>query len=329
MRLFVFMAVLAIGALDARADEVTLKNGDKITGKVLGLLGGKLQIETGHSGIVTVDWGQVAALKTDGPVKVKLVTGETIEGKIGAGQDGKVLIESPGTGPLEIAPDRIRSFNEPPVAWHGGIDFAFRTTDGNTHNTSMLLNIEAMRATEVDRLMFKALFRYGETANFITERNGYGMVKYDYLFTESMYGYLSCELQSDKFKDLQLRTIVAGGVGYVFLKSPDMDFWGDVGLAYVDNDFRDGDDEAHTGARIGAHLRRSLPLGLELVDDVIFLPNFEEGDDWQLRNDLAITTTLGGGWAFKGGVITEFDNDPPDGLREHDNTYYVGLSYRF
>jgi len=310
MKLMTALLVFLMAAA-ARADEVTLKNGDKITGKVLALAGGKLKFETAHAGVVYIDWGQVATLKTDGPVKVKLVTGETVEGKIGAGQEGKILIESPGAGPLELPPDRVKAFNEPPVAWHGSVDLAARTSDGNTHSTSLLLALDASRATEVDKLQFKAVFRYGETRNVITERNGYGMMKYDYLFTERVYGFVVGELLSDKFKDLQLRSVVAAGVGYVFLKSPD------------------GDDEAHMGARIGAHVRKTLPLGFELVDDLTCFPNFEDGADWQARNDLAVATALGQGWTLKAGMITEYDNDPPDGLRKYDDIYYVGLGFKF
>ena len=329
MRLIVCLAFALVAAQDALADEVVMKNGDKITGTVVDLAGGKLKVLTAHSGVIVLDWAQVASIKTDAPVKVKLASGETVEGKIGTGQDGKILVESAGAGPLQLAPDGIKSFNEPPVAWHGSVDFAARTSDGNTHSTSMLFAAEAFRVTEADRLLFKAVFRYGDTHHVITERNGYGQVKYDYLFTERMYGFASAELLSDKFKDLQLRSVVALGAGYIFLKSPEMDFWGDAGVAYVDNDLRDGDDESHTGARISAHLRRVLPLGFEGVDDVVFLPNFEKGSDWQLRNDLAVTTALGQGWSFKAGMITEYDNDPPDGLRKHDDIYYVGLGYKF
>jgi uncharacterized protein DUF481 len=184
MRFSIVVAALVLVAVEARADEVVMKNGDKITGKVVDLAGGKLKVETAHSGVVVLEWSQVATIKTDAPVKVKLASGETVEGKIGAGQDGKILIESAGAGPLQLAPDGIKSFNEPPVAWHGAVDLAARTSDGNTHSSSMLLAFEASRATEVDKLLFKAVFRYGETRNVITERNGYGQVKYDYLFSE-------------------------------------------------------------------------------------------------------------------------------------------------
>jgi putative salt-induced outer membrane protein YdiY len=329
MRVATMTAVILLSAGAARADEIALKNGDRLTGRVVDLVGGKLRIDTGHSGVVAVDWGQVASVKTDGKIRVKLATGEVIEGTLAPGLEGRLKIESAGAGPLEIAPDRVKAFNEPPVAWHGSVDVAARTSDGNTHTTSMLIAADAIRVTESDRLLFKTVFRYGETANIVTERTGFGLVKYDYLFTERVYGFVSGEVLSDRFKDLTLRTVLAGGVGYIFLKSPEMDFWGDAGFAYVDNNFREGEDEAHTGGRVSAHARRVLPFGFEAVDDIVYLPNFEESGNWQFRNDLALTTALGQGWTLKAGMITEYDNEPPPGLRKYDDIYYVGLGYRF
>ena len=328
MRFMMCLALAVLAAQDAVADEVVMKNGDKISGKVVDLGGGKLKVETPHSGVVVLEWAQVASIKTDAAVKVKLTTGEAFEGKIGAGQDGKILIDSAGAQ-TEVTPDKVKSFNEPPVAWHGSVDLAGRKTDGNTHNSSLLFAAEALRTTEKDRILLKWVFRYGETDNVVTERNSYAIAKYDYLFTDRIYGYASGELFSDKFKDLRLRSILAVGAGYIFEKSKDLDLWGDVGLAYVDNDLIDGEDESYPGGRISAHVRKSLPLGFELIDDVVFLPNFEEGDAWLLRNELALATALGHGLSFKAGWITDYDNDPPDDVREHDNTYFVGLGYKF
>ena len=328
MRFIIGLVLTVAAAQVALADEVVMKNGDKITGKVVDLGGGKLKVETPHSGVIVLEWAQVASVKTDAPVKVKLTTGEVYEGKLGAGQDGKILIEGPGAQ-TQLAPDKVKSFNEPPVAWHGSVDVAGRKTDGNTHNSSVLLAAEALRTTENDRMLLKWVYRYGESEGDLTERNTYAIAKYDYLFTERIYAYASEELFADKFKDLKLRSILAVGVGNIFEKSPGLDFWGDVGIAYVDNNHYEEEDESYAGGRISAHVRKSLPLGFELIDDVVFLPNFEEGDAWLLRNELALTTALGHGVAFKAGWITDYDNDPPDDVRKHDNIYYIGLGYKF
>lgn len=323
------LSLLAVLATEARADEIVLKNGDKITGKVVDMAGGKLKVETAHSGVVTVDFAQVATLKTDGPIKVKTTGGEVFEGKVTSGPDGKILVEAPGVAAREVHVSQIKFFNEPPAVWHGGFTLAARTSDGNTHTTSMLLSLDMGRESEIDRITMKAIFRYGKTKDVLTERNSYGIAKYDYFLSERLFAFALAEFLGDRFKDLRLRTTIAAGLGTIIIKEPNTDLWGDIGPAHVHNDFVDGDDESHAAIRIGGHLRQALPLNLELTDDVVFTPNVEEGDDWTLRNDLAVSAALGVGWAFKTGVITDYDNDPPDGVRKHDNTYYVGIGYKF
>jgi large conductance mechanosensitive channel len=296
-----------------------MKNGDKISGTVVDLGGGKLKVKTTHSGVIVLDWSQVASVKTDAAVKVKLSGGETLEGRVAAGADGKIKVE---TASGVMALDKVVKFNEPPTEWHGSFDLAGRKTDGNTHNASVLLAGEIFRTTERDRILAKAVFRYDETSGVVEERNTYALAKSDYLFSERIYAYASGELFSDKFKDLTLRSIVAIGVGYIFEKSPEFDFWGDVGIAHVDSEYHEADHESYPGGRISTHVRHILPLGFEVVDDLVLLPNFEESDAWLLRNELALATSLGHGLTFKAGMITDYDNDPPDEVRKHDNTYF-------
>src|SRR5262245_26691724 len=142
MRLW--LPVLMLATLPAFADEVTLKNGDKLTGKVVGMTDGKLKFETSHSGVLSIDWAQIASLKTDDKVRVKLATGERVEGKVTA-DAGRLKVASEGTAaPVEIEMGKIATFNEPPVQWHGSVDGSARTTDGNTHTSGAILTAEAV-----------------------------------------------------------------------------------------------------------------------------------------------------------------------------------------
>ncbi|HYE99769.1 MAG TPA: DUF481 domain-containing protein, partial [Planctomycetota bacterium] len=313
------------------ADEVVLKNGDRLSGKVLGLKGGKLAVETAHAGVVLTDWAQVASVRTDAAVKVRLVSDETFEGKLAAGADGRLKVETQGpAAPVEVDPAKVKSFNEPPPAWKGSVTVAARATDGNTHSTQFLAAGEAIRETERDLFLMRVFSRYGERSGVLTERNTYGLAKYQHVLYESLYGWTSVELLSDRFKDLRLGTVVAAGLGYTFLKESWIDLTGEAGVAYFDNNFRElQDDESHMGGRASARLRVALPLDLEFKDLFTWYPNFEDTADWQIRNEATLGTALGGGWSLLGGVITEIDNEPADGLEEHDNTYFVGLGWAF
>ena len=326
------LGILLLAAPVAADDEVKLKNGDRITGTVTGMGNGKLEVTTAHSGKLQIDWAQVVSVKTDAKIKVKVVTGEVFEGKLAPGQEGRLKVETEGAvAPIEVELAKVKYFNEPPISWHGNINVGGRATDGNTHTASFLASAELTRVTEQDLFLIKAMFRYGETSGTITERNGYGLGKYQHtLFLADLYAYASLELLSDRFKDLDLRSIVSAGLGYTFLKESWIDFSAEAGIAYTDNNFRElEEDESHIGGRVSARLRVALPLHFEFKDLFTYYPNFEDTADWQIRNEATLGTAIGGGWTLLGGVISEFDNEPGPGLEEYDNTYFVGLGFVF
>jgi hypothetical protein len=56
----------------AWADEVVMKNGDRVTGTIIKQDGKTITVKTDNFGIVTAPWDKVASLKSDQPVNVVL-----------------------------------------------------------------------------------------------------------------------------------------------------------------------------------------------------------------------------------------------------------------
>jgi putative salt-induced outer membrane protein YdiY len=324
------LAVLMLGGAVAVGDEIKLKNGDRVTGTVTGLAGGKLAVDTPHSGAIKIDWAQVASLTTEGKHKVRLVTGETIEGKL-SGQDGKLKVASEGAAaPVEVDWAKVAFLNKPPTTWHGSVGLSARSTDGNTHTGSALATADLALVREMDEFVIRAIYRYGERSGELQERNTYGLGKYSYRLYERLYAFVSAEFLSDEFKDLKLQTVLAVGLGYEVLKESWADLSVEAGVAYIDNNFDEiQEDEGHAGARVSAKARLDLVLGFVAKDIFTIYPNFEESQDFQIRNELLLTNTLGGGWSVIGGVITEYDREPALGKSRHDDTYFLGLGYTF
>jgi len=239
-------------------------------------------------------------------------------------------VETAGAAaPVEVEFPKVKSINDPPTAWHGKLTAAAKATDGNTHTKSFLVAGEGTRETEADLILIRAIFRYGQTGQTLTERNSYGLGKYQLKFTPMLYGYVSEELAADIFKDLRFGSITSVGAGYVVLKESWIDLATEAGIAYVSNDFKVAPDDAHLGARAAAYLRVSLPWGFEARDNFTIYPNFKDSQDFTLRNEATLGTALGGGWDLLGGVITEYDRKPSPGLRRRDDTFFIGLGYTF
>ena len=66
----------------AWADQITLKNGDRVTGSIVKKDGGKITIKTDHFGTITTDWDQVQSVTAEKPVTVVLQDGRTVQGTV-------------------------------------------------------------------------------------------------------------------------------------------------------------------------------------------------------------------------------------------------------
>ena len=79
-----------------RADEIIFKNGDKLTGKIGVLDGGKLTIKTTVAGDVTVDMKDVQTFSSDTPINLKLADGTVLHQPVVAGKPGTVDLAAGG-----------------------------------------------------------------------------------------------------------------------------------------------------------------------------------------------------------------------------------------
>jgi ribosomal protein S1 len=76
----VMAAILLAGLL--QADQITLKNGDRVTGKIVKKDGDKVTFNSELLGEVTIPWTAVTNISSDEPLVVILPEGKTVSGKI-------------------------------------------------------------------------------------------------------------------------------------------------------------------------------------------------------------------------------------------------------
>lgn len=319
---------LALLLSPAAADEVRLKNGDRLSGTIRSVIKDKLTIKTPHVGDVVVDLKHVESFSTDEPHRVTLVDGEELKGKL-AWKDGRLTVTA-DPAPREVGAGRLKAVNEPPRQWRGTLGISLRATDGNTHTTSALGTGEFTRKTEIDESLVKGIYRYADRSGKLSERNAYGLAKYNYLLTERLYAFASAEFLTDEFKNLQLQTIASLGLGADLVKEPWFELAAEAGVSFVQNEYQEGkSDDNHYGGRVSAKGRLDLPMGFQLKDVFTVYPNLQDSQDFTARNEFTLSNPLGGGWSVIGGIITEYDRTPEPGRRRHDNTYYLGIGFSF
>ena len=135
----VLLCCLSVLSWRSVADTLWLDNGDRLTGKVAFLEGGKLVLETDFAGTLSIDVARIPTFNSDEPVLVKLRDGIQHTVQLAESErDGQVLLRVPNRRPIATDIRAIRQLLVPrPLVqdsvWEGDASAALdiKDTSGN------------------------------------------------------------------------------------------------------------------------------------------------------------------------------------------------------
>ncbi|HEX2443015.1 MAG TPA: DUF481 domain-containing protein [Vicinamibacterales bacterium] len=308
--LFVFLL-----ASPAAADELRLKNGDRITGQVVALDGGKLTFKT-PGGELIVAWDEVTALTIDQPMLITVKGGEPEFRPFAGLALGDVVA-------IEVPP--------PPLDWTGSANVGFVTTSGNTDVTSLRLDGELIAIRPNDRFSTAAAINKAEDSGADTADNWNLAFNYDRFLTDRLYVNGNAIFTSDEFKSLDLRTALGAAIGYDVWKTSRGLLSVNGGLGYVNENFADPlEDDDYFALREGVRAQiffaekrveafhnHDTYIGLTGDDNLFF--RMQNGVRFRIVGALASTIQSD----------LDYDRSPAPGRDNTDSTFAITLGYRF
>ena len=215
--------MLGVGVSSAWADTVWMKNGDRLTGKVILLDGGRLVFNTEYGGDVTIKWADVKTLESDRPMVVKKVDSHTDTAttySIAPAGEGEVTLAS-GTQaeviPLKnvaqlLAPKPIiRDFN-----WtgHVGVALDFKRANNKTEDYNLDFDSKARHGMWRHNIYGSYEQQYSNKKKVTDQWNAeYAL---DRFLTEQWFWQGRLELKHDQIQDVRRQRIVGTGPGYQF-----------------------------------------------------------------------------------------------------------------
>jgi putative salt-induced outer membrane protein YdiY len=327
------IAVIALLGLHTRADEVVLSNGDKLTGKVGEITGGKMKFNSPALGEITIEMKNVQSFTTDAPATIQPKSAPRVEGRITEGDATKVTTEAGQTFTLSD----VKSVNPPPVKWTGFVLANLSIARGNTETVDAGVEAEAVlrRDTETanDRFTLSGEYNFASTgtgdASVTTEENLEAAVKYDRYLTEKLYGYGILTYEKDHIADLKFRLAPGVGVGYQWVESPTFNFQTEAGVSYVYEDFDPGGDNDFVALRLAYHVDKKLRENIFVFHNLEYLPAFEDFGDFLLNADAGIQADLTKSFFSQFKVEWEYDATPAPDRDKNDYRYVVGVGWRF
>lgn len=321
-------------------DELFFKNGDHLTGKIKHLTDGKLVFISDIAGKITIDIAKIQTFSSDSPILVNLKDGTTLNQKVLSSDPNHFAIEAGDTlQAQDFMVEAISSIN-PPVKpkpkWRGDVTLGLTSTHGNTKTENISLSANAKKRTENDRTVLSADYAKTKQEDKTTGKDETiedwwrTKAKYDYFFTQKLFGYIGGRYEKDAISELDRRVIVSGGGGYQWIESEDMNFSTEAGVASLYEKFdNQTDSKSELSAQLGYNFDKKLIDDVQFINELTYYPSLEQFSDYYLTTTAEIRANFTETIFISFKAILDYDASPAIGSHKTDTKYMLGVGYKF
>ena len=344
MRRAFFSTILLVTSLTSLvlADQVTLKNGDRLTGSIEKADSKSLVIKSEFAGEVTIQWAAVEQITSDQQLHVGLANGKMAVGKLTT-QDGQFEVATAG-GAVVAAKDNIVEIrNDTEQAayeqslhpgltqnWEAGTNIGFALTRGNSETKNLSVGFTADRKTLHDKLALYANAVYatndapGATPT-TTADNEQGGARYDHNLNSRTFGFVSGDFQADSLQTLNLRSILGGGLGYHLIKrdATTLDILG--GANYTHESY-DAFSRSLAGATVGDEFMHKIAKNTVINQTLYFYPDLSNTGEYRGTFNFSTVTKISKWLGWQNSYNDIYVSDPPLGKKKNDIVVTTGLN---
>jgi putative salt-induced outer membrane protein YdiY len=323
-----FGIMMLLAALPARADEVRLKNGDRLTGEAVSLANGTLTFKT-TLGELRIPWRDVTSLAVDKAVFVTVGSNPPILTAFDAADATGYVTLMPG-GRVLLTDIAALTPKYPGWELAGGAGAGIVQTAGNTQVNNLRVSADFMLKGPHDRYTATAAATHAKDRGVETARNWSATGKYDRFLTSRFFANVNAVFTNDRFRDIDLRSAAGAGVGLQVVDVPRAKLTVSGGVGLVDENFISIADDRYTAAYESAGLQVQLVPGrAELFHSHDGYFEISKGDKMFFRTQSGIRFSLAAGFVATIQEDVDYDRRPSPGRRQIDRTFALTLGYRF
>jgi len=335
--IFLLLTMVCLPGQQANADELLMRDGSHLLGKLIKLEGAKLEFETSYAGVIRVKWKKVSELHTDEPMKLMLKDGNAFTVQhIRNGEAGILLDDNNELDLFRqlLTQSELEFIN--PEPWRTGdgykldghINFAIERERGNTDKDEL--------DVDMDLTWRSRHYRFKTFGEFERDRNNNKKIKdkwklnndFDHFISRKRYIGVALDFEQDQFADLALRAIVGPKTGYQWFESTDLNLSTEIGPMYVRENFETEPDDNFIALGLGVNFDKYV------FDEFMQFYHRQNGL-WSLENSDDIVWNSWTGLRFPlvyGAIISteiriEYDTRAVEDADELDTKYTLKLGY--
>jgi putative salt-induced outer membrane protein len=356
-----YLIILALFSGLLFADQVTLKNGDKFSGKIVKSDGKTLVLHTDAAGDITIQFDAIQQITTDQELHVGLKDGKTVIGPVTT-TDGKLEVATKSGGNVEASTGDvtvIRNDAEQMAydkslhpglmqGWNGGLNLGFSVARGNSQEENLSLAFNATHPTLNDKITLYAstLDTTNGLASPSTVANlEQGGIRYDRNITPRTFVFVGADFMANALQDLDLRGVYGGGFGYHASKSTTttLDFLG--GINYTHETYSNGPmvsppttpptfesygfTHKYAALTLGEELTHKAGASTVITESLYYYPDLQDTSQYRGVFGLGTVTKISKWLGWQNQFSDIYVSNPPEGAKKNDLVFTTGLNVSF
>ncbi|MDQ1386955.1 MAG: hypothetical protein QOF56_409 [Acidobacteriaceae bacterium] len=340
------------------ADQITLKNGDRLSGKIVKSDGKTLVLHTEFAGDVIVDFKAITQISADEQLRVSTSDKTTLVGPVTSGE-GKIEVATKNNGTVDVPLGNVVLIRDETAyekslhpgllhGWNGGVNVGFSLARGNSETSNLALAINAVHPTLNDKttIYLSAIETKNDLASPSTVANLVtGGLRYDHDLNPRLFGFVGADFMSNALQNLDLRGVYGGGLGFHAIKSDNTLLDLLAGLNYTHETYSNGAEITPvtvppTFTSYGVtHRFIALTLGEELmhqagkttviIQKLYFYPDLSNTGEYRATFDLGTVTKISKWLGWQNQFIYIYVSNPQLGAKKNDLILTTGLNFSF
>lgn len=327
--------ILFLSVIRIAAGEVTLKNGDRVSGKIVEQTEESIVIETEYAGKITIVRRHVEKIADQVSASGK---GPSVSAESPTAQSPTQEKKSDAPAAMPIAPVKAPArlfsggFKGVVDGWEGNANVGFSFTSGNSNNSTMTTGVRAVKSGGRDNLTVYARSLWNSNrggGRMVTTQNAFwGGARYDRNLERELFAYGSYDFERDRPKGLNLRSVVGAGVGRHVLKNEITQLDLLLGGAW-NRTWQTGDNTDTPEAVAGLSVKHRLHEKLRFQNSLTFYQNVTDRDEYRVIMDATFSADVTRRVGVFITIGDRFNNDPHRTARRNDFLFTTGMKWNF
>jgi putative salt-induced outer membrane protein YdiY len=336
------LTLFVCAAVSAFADQVTLKNGDRLTGAIVKSDGKTLVLHTDYADDVIIHFTVIQSIESTAPLHLHFQDGRTAVGTVSTSDSTlRIRTETGETAQASISGVvTVRNEAEelayekslhpgPLEEWKAGLNVGFALTRGNSQTKNVAIAFTAARETLHDKLgaYANSVYASNDVAGAVpstTANAAGGGFRYDHDLNRRIFAFVAADFFADALQGLNIRSVLGGGLGYHVVKTDrtTLDLLGGANYTHESYTTMTRNLAALT---LGEELMHKIGKGTVLNEQAKFFPDLSNTGEYRSTLDIGTVTKLNRWLGWQNALADIYVTDPPAGKKKNDLILTTGL----